>query len=80
MRFIDIDLMAEPGGRTVNWTLDAAAVAANVRLTPSSPAGGASPSRRVRVTRPAGFVGTVIVTATDSVLAARTVNFTINFL
>lgn len=75
-----VDLMAEPGGRTMNWTVDAAAFARGVRVTRSSPSGAASPARRATVTRPAAFVGTVTVTATDSVLPARTINFTINFL
>jgi hypothetical protein len=79
-RTATIDLMAEPGGRTINWTLDAGAIAGGVRLTRSSPSRGAAPNRRATITRPASFIGTVTVTAVDSILPARTRSFTINFL
>jgi hypothetical protein len=80
VRNATIDLMAEPGGRRINWTVDATSFAAGVRVSSSSPSGAAAPDRRAVVRRPAAFIGTVTVTAVDSVLPASTRVFTINFL
>jgi hypothetical protein len=44
------------------------------------PGAAAAAARTVIVTRPAGFIGTVTVTVTDSVLAAKTVKRTFRFL
>lgn len=64
-----VSVLAEPGGRTLAWSLDAAAVAAGVTLTPISTGSGAR-LNLVRITRPAGFVGTVVASAVDSVLGS----------
>ena len=73
-----VRVTAVPGGRVVNWGLDAAAVAAGVTVTPATT--GPGPARSaVTVTRPAGFRGTVVVTATDSVVAAATASVTVRF-
>jgi len=75
----NVSINARPGGRTVNWVLDAAATAAGVVL--NTPTTGPGPvASNVTVTRPAGFRGRVTVTATDSVLAARRATATVQFL
>lgn len=79
-RSVTLNLLAAPGGRTVNWTVDAAAAAAGVRIAGSSPSGVAAPLRRAVLTRWAAFAGAVTVTATDSVLAARMTTFTVTFV
>ncbi|MDT7604489.1 MAG: hypothetical protein QOF61_2486, partial [Acidobacteriota bacterium] len=66
-----VSLDANPGGRTVNWSVDPAAAAAGVTVTPATTGPGA-PAMSATVTRPAGFTGSVVVTAVDSVLAAQT--------
>jgi hypothetical protein len=71
---------AQPGGRRLNWTLDAAAIAAGVTVNPPSTGPGPAATNVVTVTRPAGFRGTVTVTATDSVLAAQRATTSIQFL
>ena len=74
-----ISINAQPGGRTLNWTLDAAALAAGVVVNP--PSTGPGPAAAiVTVTRPAGFRGTVTITATDSVLAAQRATANVQFL
>lgn len=73
-----VNLVADPGGRTVNWTVDAAAVAAGVTIAETAPA-PAAPARSATVTRPVRFTGRVKVTATDSVLPAKKASVTINF-
>lgn len=73
-----VSLDAEPGARTVNWSVDAAAAAAGVTVTPASTGPGA-PAMTVTVTRPAGFTGRVRVTAADSVIATRTASVRIRF-
>jgi hypothetical protein len=73
-----VSLNANPGGRTINWSVDAAAAAAGVTVVPNVTGPGAPPMSVV-VTRPAGFTGTVTVTAADSVLAARTNNVRVRF-
>jgi hypothetical protein len=72
-----VTVVAEPGGRTVTWTVDAAATAAGVTVAPGAP--GAGGVATATVTRPAAFNGTVQVTATDSVLAARTQTVSVRF-
>ena len=73
-----VKVFADPGGRVVSWTLDPASVAAGVTVTP--PTTGPGPARStVTVTRPAGFRGTVVVTATDSVVATARASTTVRF-
>jgi hypothetical protein len=72
-----VSVDAEPGARTVNWTLDAAAIAAGVTIAPATT--GPGRLMNATVTRPIGFTGSVTVTATDVVLAARTANVRIRF-
>jgi hypothetical protein len=74
-----VNMDAQPGGRTVNWSVDVAAAAAGVMVAPAATGPGA-PAMVVTVTRPAAFRGRVTVTATDSVLAARTATASIQFL
>jgi hypothetical protein len=74
----NVSINADPGGRTVNWTLDAAATAGGITVAPATTGPGLA--MNATVTRPAGFVGSVTVTATDSVLAARTARVRIQFL
>ncbi len=73
----NVSINANPGGRTLNWTVDAAAAAAGVTVGPATTGPGLA--MNVTVTRPAAFRGRVTVTATDSVLAARTARTTIQF-
>ena len=73
-----VSLDAQPGGRTVNWSVDAAAAARGVTVNPPVTGPGA-PATSVTVTRPAGFTGSVTVTAADSVLAARTARVVVRF-
>ena len=73
-----VTLNADPGGRTINWSVDAAAAAAGVTVTPATTGPGAPPMA-VTVTRPVGFTGRVTVTAGDSVLVARTNRLRISF-
>jgi hypothetical protein len=75
----NISINAQPGGRTLNWTMDAAALAAGVAVNPPS-TGPGPPAANVTVTRPAGFRGTVTVTATDSVLAGQRATASVQFL
>jgi len=58
--------------------VDAAAAAAGVVVSAVRPGPGAA--LNVTVTRPAAFRGVVTVTATDTVVAARTANVRIRFL
>jgi len=74
-----VNLTADPGGRTILWTVDAAALGAGVTVVGGVPGGANAPGRTATVTRPAGFSGRVTVTSTDSVLAVRTRSVTINF-
>lgn len=74
----NVGVNAEPGGRTVNWAVDAAAAAAGVVVAPAVTGPGLA--MNVTVTRPVGFTGRVTVTATDSILAARTGTARIRFL
>jgi hypothetical protein len=73
-----VSLDAQPGGRTVSWTVDAASAAAGVTVTPGTTGPGA-PAMTVTVTRPAGFTGRVTVSAADTVIAARTASVRIKF-
>jgi hypothetical protein len=74
----NVTVNADPGGRTLNWTVDAAATAAGVTVAPVVTGPGLA--MNVTVTRPAGFTGRVTVTATDSVLATRRETVRIQFL
>jgi hypothetical protein len=73
-----VSVTADPGGRTVLWSLDAAAVAAGVTVSPASTGPGPAQSS-VTVTAPAGFTGPVVVTAQDSVVAAAKATTSIRF-
>jgi hypothetical protein len=73
-----VSLDAQPGGRTVNWSVDSAAAAAGVTVTPASTGPGA-PGMTVTVTRPAGFTGRVTVTAADGVVTNRSSRVRIRF-
>jgi hypothetical protein len=74
-----VTLQALPGGRELNFAVDAAAQAAGVVVAPRGVAAGAGTIRSATVTRPAGFVGTVTVTAADRVVAAASATVTIRF-
>jgi hypothetical protein len=74
-----VNANADPGGRTVNWTVDAAAAAAGVTVVGAVPGGANLPGRTANVTRPAAFKGKVTVTATDSVLPAKKNSISITF-
>ncbi|MEQ0563477.1 DUF4157 domain-containing protein [Amycolatopsis sp. NEAU-NG30] len=71
---------AQPGGRTITPTVDAASAAKGVTAAVAVPGPAAAAPRTVTVTRPAGFTGVVTVTVTDSVLAAKTAKRTFRFL
>jgi hypothetical protein len=69
---------AQPGGRNVDWTIDAASAAAGITITPVAVAGPAiaAPVRTAQLRRPnAAFRGTVTVIAADRIrnAARRTV-------
>lgn len=72
-----VTLNANPGGRVVNFIVDPAAAAAGVVVAVN--AGPPGVAVAATVTRPAGFTGVVTVTATDSVLAARSATTRIRF-
>ncbi len=73
-----VTLDAQPGGRTIHWSVDPAAARGGVTVAPNVTGPGA-PAMGVTVTRPAGFTGAVTVTATDSVLARRSNRVVIRF-
>lgn len=73
-----VTVFSDPGGRNANFAVDAAAAAAGVVVSAVRPGPGAA--LNVTVTRPAAFRGVVTVTATDTVVAARTANVRIRFL
>ncbi len=75
---VRVSVVADPGGRVLNWSVDAAAAAAGVTVNPPT-TGPAAPAMAVDVVRPAGFTGLVLVTVTDSVLARRTASIRIRF-
>lgn len=72
-----VTVTAAPGGRVVDFSLDAAAAAAGVTLGAPTPGTGSAVS--VVVTRPAGFTGRATVTAADHFLPARTARTRIRF-
>jgi hypothetical protein len=72
-----VNVNAQPGGRSLNWTVDAKAAAAGVTVAPV--ATGPGLAMTVTVTRPAAFKGRVTVTAKDSVLAGRKASVAITF-
>ena len=74
-----INLSAAPGGRTVNFTVDAASAAKGVTVLGVVPGAANAPARGAKVTSPAGFKGKVTVTAADSVLPAKKASVTITF-
>jgi len=76
-----INVTADPGGRDIEWNVDPLASAAGVRATANPVPAAAAPTaaRSGTVTRPAGFVGRVTVTAHDRVLPARTASIVIDF-
>ena len=75
----NVTLQAVPGGRTVDWEVDAAAVAAHVTIAANAVPDPAATERGATVTRPAVYSGSVTVTATDhvdgTVTATRTIRF-----
>ena len=73
-----VSLNANPGGRVVNFAVDAVAAAAGVTVVRNPAAPGVAVT--ATVTRPAAFTGNVNVTATDTILAARNANVRIRFL
>jgi len=79
VRSLALTLQAAPGGRVVRWSVDAAAVAAGVTITGPA-AAAATQTRTATLRRPPAFLGAVVVTAADSVLAARTATFTVTFV
>jgi hypothetical protein len=72
-----VNVNADPGGRTLQWVLDGAAMSAGLTVVPNAP--GAPPAQSATVTRPAGFTGRVTVTATDSVVSNASSSTTIRF-
>jgi hypothetical protein len=77
-----INLIADPGGRAVDWTVDPVAVARGVTVLGGAVAGPAAalPARTATVTRPAGFTGNVTVTAADHLRPAKKTSIVITFL
>ncbi len=73
----NLTVNAAPGGRTVTWTVDAAAAAAGVTVV--GVAAAAAVATTAVLTRPAGFTGTVTVTAADSVLPAKRATARVRF-
>lgn len=73
----NLTLNAAPGGRTVTWTVDAAAAAAGVTVV--GVAAAPAVATTAVLTRPVGFTGTVTVTATDSVLANKSTSVRVRF-
>ena len=69
---------AAPGGRTLTWSVDATAAAAGVTVV--GVAAAPAVATTAVLTRPAGFTGTVRVTATDSVLANKSASLQVRFL
>jgi hypothetical protein len=69
-------IVAQPGGRTINFAIDGAALAAGVMLAKGPVIGMKS---QATITRPLGWAGQVMVTATDSILAALTKSTKITF-
>lgn len=74
----NLALNAAPGGRTVVWTVDAAAAAAGV--TVAGVAAAAPVATTAVLTRPAAFTGVVTVVAVDSVLANKRTTLRVRFL
>ncbi len=73
----NLTVNAAPGGRTVTWTVDAAAAAAGVTVV--GVAAAPAVATTAVLTRPAGFTGTVTVTAADSVLPAKRASARVRF-
>ena len=72
-----VSVRAAPGGRTVNFTIDPVALAAGVTVGVGVP--GAGDLVSTKVSRPGAYKGKVTVTATDSVVAAKTAKATVTF-
>lgn len=72
-----VSVTADPGGRNLDFTVDAAATAAGVVVSAPTIAGNV---QTVTVTAPAGFTGTVTLTAADHVLAGKNTRGRIRFL
>ena len=64
-----VTITGAPADRQVNWSVDATSAARGVTVAPAL--AGPGGAMLTVVTRPAGFTGTVTVTATDSILALR---------
>lgn len=71
-----VSVTATPGGRTLDFTVDATAAAAGVIV--SAP-GVVGTTHTVTVTRPAGYTGTVTVTAADRTLPAKSTTVKVKF-
>lgn len=75
----NVNLVADPGGRTINWTVDSAAAGAGVTIAGVAPVAPVAPARTATVTKPAAFIGRVTATARDSVLPAVSASTVITF-
>jgi hypothetical protein len=77
----DVNVSADPGGRNLDWAVDPAAFAANVRVVGNAVAAAAvaAPARTATVTRPPGFTGRVTVTASDHIVPTARASITITF-
>ena len=71
-----VTVPGRPGGRTVNFAIDSAALGAGVLASAPTVSGI---DHSVVVTRPASFVGVVTVTATDSLIPARSAKLKVRF-
>jgi hypothetical protein len=74
-----VNLSADPGGRTVNFTVDAASAAKGVTVIGVVPGAPNAAARGATVTSPVGFKGKVTITAADSVLPGKKASVTITF-
>ncbi len=73
-----VNVTADPGGRTLDWSLDDAAVAGGVSVIPPRTGPGV-PQMWVLVLRPARFSGDVVVRARDRVLPTVEAETTVHF-
>jgi hypothetical protein len=64
-----VTITGAPADRQVNWSVDATSTGRGVTVAPAL--AGPGGAINTIVTRPAGFTGTVTVTATDSILPVR---------
>ncbi len=78
---INVTVNADPGGRVVNWAIDAASTTAGVTIVPDAVVGpdAALPARTAQVNRPAGYTGNVTITVSDNIRNAARSTKTIRF-